>query len=279
MTITYDLPNFNARYYKDRAPVRRCARPWAMLHPQQPTRAVLLVHGYGGYPGELIRPGVDLFDAGFDVYCPRLPGHGTSGRDFSRSRAEDWIGVTTASFEYLKGRYGEVAIVGHSMGAALATITAAAFSVKKLVLLAPALLIPSIPVKQIRIMRHFIKRRRVEWVQDSEYHFYYDGDSDDDAYLGREYWSYVFLEQLWQLEQVRRKAVGVVETLASDTLAVIGGKDTVIAPQAALLVTSKPLGTNRHLELPSGGHFLPYDKDKGAQDEAMEATVAWLVTP
>jgi len=50
----------------------------------------------------------------------------------------------------------------------------------------------------------------------------------------------------------------------------------VVDPSASLLVTSKPLGSNNHLHLPKAGHYLPYDKDKEAQDEAMAATVAWL---
>ena len=276
MTITYDVPDFNARHYRDTAPVRTCARPWAMLHQEKPRGAVLLYHGYGGYPGELIRPGTDLFAAGLDVYCPRLSGHGTSGKDFAKSRAEDWVGVAYDAYDFLKGEYEELSIVGHSMGGAIATTIGAAFAVKRLVLLAPALLIPSIPVAQIRILRHFIKRRRVAWVQDPEYHFYYEGDEDDDAYLGSQYWSWAYLEQIWQLERVRRQAVSVVEELVADTLAISGGKDEVVDPAASLLVTSKPLGSNSHLNLPKAGHYLPYDKDRGCQDEAMEATVKWL---
>jgi len=276
MTITYDVPDFNKRHYLDKAPIRACARPWAMLHQEKPAHAALLYHGYGGYPGELIRPGIDLFEAGFDVYCPRLSGHGTSGKDFAKSRAEDWVGVAYDAYELLKQEYAELSIVGHSMGGAIATTIAAAFDVKRLVLLAPALMIPSIPVSQIRILRHIIRRRPVAWVQDPEYHFYYEGDADDDAYLGAEYWSYAYLEQIWQLERVRRQAVSVIEELRSDTLAISGGKDEVVDPAASLLVTSKPLGINNHLHLPKAGHYLPYDKDKEAQDEAMKATVEWL---
>ncbi len=276
MTITYDVPDFNRRHYRDQSPPRRCARAWAMVHPQSSGRAVVLYHGYAGYPGELIRPGVDLYDAGFDVYCPRLPGHGTSGRDFSKTRAEDWVGVAYDTYDDLKGQYDELSIVGHSMGGAIATTIAASFSVKRLVLLAPALLIPSIPVGQIRLLRHVIRRRSVAWKADPDYHFYYEGDDDDDAFLGSEYWSWAYLEQLWQLERVRRQAVATVEELGADTLAVSGGKDPIIAPAASLLVTSKPLGTNSHLHLANGGHYLPYDKDRPTQDEAMKATVEWL---
>jgi carboxylesterase len=276
MTITYDVPDYTKGYYRDRAPVRRCARPWAMLHSDKPPKAALLIHGYAGYPGELIRPGVDLFDAGWDVHCPRLSGHGTSGRDFSKSKAKDWIGCTRNAYMDLAQRYDEVAVVGHSMGGALAVIVASLFSVDTLALIAPALLIPSIPVKTIRFMRFFVKRQRTEWKSDPEYRFHYEGDADDDAYLGSQYWSYYYLRQIWQLERVRQMAVGCIEDLKSDTLSVIGSEDGVIGEPASLLATSKPLGSNKHLLISGGGHYLPYDKDRTAQDRAMEAVVAWL---
>ena len=44
--------------------------------------AVLLVHGYTGYPGELRSVADALYEAGHSVYAPRLPGHGTTRADF-----------------------------------------------------------------------------------------------------------------------------------------------------------------------------------------------------
>ncbi len=276
MQITYDIPNFSQGYYQDRRPVRKCARGWAMLQSGGSTKAVILYHGYAGYPGELIRPGIDLYATGWDVWCPRLPGHGTSGRDFSRTGKDDWLGTAFAAYEYLHERYEEVAVVGHSMGGAIATIVAGRYNAKRLVLLAPALLIPSIPVDQVRRWRHFIRRKKVAWQADPAYQFHYEGDPDDDSYLGRQYWSYVYLRQVRQLELLRREAVGAVEALVADTLAISGAKDPVIGEAASLLVTSKPLGTNLHRSIKGGGHYLPYDKDRAAQDEAMKAVVAWL---
>jgi carboxylesterase len=173
MHITYDISDFAEHHYQDKAPVRKSARPWAMIHEEAVAKAVLLCHGYTGYPGELIRPGTDLFAAGFDVYCPRYPGHGTSGNDFLASRAEDWIGTAYDAFAYLAQRYEHVSVVGHSMGGAIATIIADAFDADTLALLAPALVIPSLPVMQVRLLRHVIRRKKVDWQPDPDYRFYY----------------------------------------------------------------------------------------------------------
>ncbi len=277
MQITYEFPNVTEHHYQDKAPVRKCARPWAMVHPEAVGKAVLLCHGYTGYPGELIRPGLDLYDAGFDVYCPRYPGHGTSSTDFLASKAEDWIGTAYDAFAYLARRYDHIGVVGHSMGGAIATIIADAFDADTLALIAPALVIPSLPVMQVRFLRHFIKRRRVAWESDPAYHMYYEGEAGDDAFLGSQYWSYQYPAGIWQLERVRRQAVAAIDHLIADTLSISGGQDHTIPQEASVLVTSKQKGVNKHLHIPEAGHLMPYDKDMQAQNTAMAAVVAWML--
>lgn len=276
MQITYDVPDFTAKHYQDKAAIRACARPWAMVHHEKVSHAVLLCHGYTGYPGELIRPGIDLFEQGCDVFCPRYPGHGSSANDFLASKAEDWIGTAYDAYAYLAQRYEQVSVVGHSMGGAIATIIADAFDADTLVLIAPALVIPSLPAKRLRILRYFVKRKRVDWKSDSDYTMLYEGDPDDDAYLGSEYWSYQYPKGLWELERVRRQAVACIDHLSANTLSISGGLDKTIPKQASLLATDKRKGVNRHLHLPKASHLIPYDKHKESQDEAMEAVVAWI---
>ncbi|MGE4453413.1 MAG: alpha/beta hydrolase [Sphaerochaeta sp.] len=276
MNITYDVPDFSAKHYQDREPVRKSARSWAMVHEESTREAVLLCHGYTGYPGELIRPGIDLFASGYDVYCPRYPGHGTGNKDFLASKAEDWIGTAYDAYAYLAPRYDKVSVVGHSMGGAIATIVADAFNADTLVLLAPALVIPAIPKKSLWLLKFFIKKRKVSWKADPEYHFLYEGDSDDEAFLGSQYWSYQFPSGIWELERVRKQAVACIDHLVSDTLAISGGKDPTIPPEACELVVSKKKGVNKHLHIEEIGHLMPYDKNQEAQDKAMAAVVSWI---
>lgn len=277
MHISYDVFAWNKNHYQDKAPVRKCARAWQMVHQSRSEKAVLLVHGFSGYPGEVIRPGVDLYEAGFDCYAPRMPGHGTSGNDFLASKAEDWIGTIYDAYAQLSSNYGSVFLVGHSMGGAIATIIADAFDAKRLALLAPALVIPSIPVMKLRLFRHFIKRQKQQWQQDPGYHFYYEGDEDDDAFLGSEYWSFVFPPAVWQLERVRRQAVAALDHLKADTLIISGGLDKTVPQEASRLVVERGKGENKHLHIPAASHFMPYDKDLPAQNRAMESVVNWFV--
>ena len=123
MVYEYSVPNkWYKGLYKDQQPCRSAARPFSLIHEQPTKECWLLIHGYRGYPGELVRPAVDLYDAGFDVFVPRLPGHGTCGNDFIRSCGDDWIGVIRNGINDLKNRYDKVNLLGHSMGTSIAAV-------------------------------------------------------------------------------------------------------------------------------------------------------------
>ena len=81
---------------------------------------VLLCHGFTGSPHSL-RPWAEyLAGAGLSVSLPRLPGHGTTWQEMSRTRWEDWYAEVDRGYEELRGRSGEIFVMGLSMGGCLA---------------------------------------------------------------------------------------------------------------------------------------------------------------
>ena len=100
--------------------------------------AVLLLHGFGDTPQSLAELSAFLHACGWTVRVPLLPGHGRSLREFARSGADDWIGCATNEYDALLERHSTVAVVGQSMGGAMAMLLAAQRrEVSALVLLAP----------------------------------------------------------------------------------------------------------------------------------------------
>lgn len=81
---------------------------------------VLLVHGFTGSPASIVPWGKHLADAGLAVAVPRLPGHGTTWQEMSRTRWEDWYGEVVRAFDKLAANCDHVVAGGLSMGAALA---------------------------------------------------------------------------------------------------------------------------------------------------------------
>lgn len=106
-------------------------------------RAVLLLHGFGDTPQTLEYLARHLNKAGWTVRVPLLPGHGRLLHDLVTGRAGAWITCAREELAALRAKHETVAIVGLSMGGALATILAAeAPAPPAMVLLAPYLSMP-----------------------------------------------------------------------------------------------------------------------------------------
>jgi len=105
---------------------------------EESSHGVLLLHGFGDTPQTLSLFASHLAKRGFAVYAPLLPGHGRSMKEFTRSRADDWIRAATDALTDMRRRYATVSISGLSMGGALAVIIAAdRTDIASLVLFAP----------------------------------------------------------------------------------------------------------------------------------------------
>jgi len=112
------------------------------LAPDSPGAAmgVVILHGFGDTPQTVESLARALREHGFDVAVPLLPGHGRTLREFARSTREQWLAAARDAHAAMRARHARVAIVGLSLGGALATIVAADDpELASLVLLAPYL--------------------------------------------------------------------------------------------------------------------------------------------
>ena len=84
--------------------------------------AVLMLHGLTGTPytyGPLARL---VADAGFAVYAPLLPGHGTSPERLQHTRWNDWLIAARRAFDELAQAHEAVFVIGFSMGGLLSIV-------------------------------------------------------------------------------------------------------------------------------------------------------------
>lgn len=103
-------------------------------------RGALLLHGFGDTPQSLERLAAHLHRRGWSVRVPLLPGHGRTLKEFVETGRGEWYEAAVEAYDGLRHRSAGVAIVGQSMGGALAVRLAAARpDVWALVLLAPYL--------------------------------------------------------------------------------------------------------------------------------------------
>lgn len=105
---------------------------------------VLLLHGAGDTPQVLGGLAQYLGERGFSVRVPLLSGHGRALRDFAAVSAKAWHDDARREYDAMRESHERVAVVGLSMGGALAIRLAAdrGSDVPALVLLAPYVAMP-----------------------------------------------------------------------------------------------------------------------------------------
>ena len=81
---------------------------------------VLLCHGFTGSPHTMRAWAEYLAARGLSVSLPRLPGHGTTWQDLSRTGWQDWYNEVDVAFSALSKRCEQTFVFGISMGGCLA---------------------------------------------------------------------------------------------------------------------------------------------------------------
>lgn len=261
--------------YKDKLKCRPAARSFSLIHSEPTEECWLLIHGYRGYPGELVRPAADLYDCGFDVFVPRLPGHGTCGDDFARSCGDDWCGMIRNAITDLKTKYDKVNLLGHSMGTAIAALLGCEDdSVGKIVYVCPSFenLQMTLPSRIIlKLLSPFTKKIRCKWHPSSKYHLHYENAPCDEMYLGEEYFKWFFTKKLGEYYRIMKQGLKCIGDHPHEHLVICPTLDKVISLPSVSLY-KKAVGENKNvIFIENATHCVFYDKDPKAEQTAVDA--------
>lgn len=91
-----------------------------LLHHSGNSKGVLLIHGLMAAPLEVKQWADALYAQGYNVYAPRLSGHGTSVIDLATRNKRDWVQAVERGYKILAACSDEIILAGFSTGAALA---------------------------------------------------------------------------------------------------------------------------------------------------------------
>jgi len=83
-------------------------------------KGILLIHGLMAAPFEVRQWADFLYAQGYNVYAPRLTGHGTSVIDLATRNKQEWIDAVQRGYNILTECSDEIILAGFSTGAALA---------------------------------------------------------------------------------------------------------------------------------------------------------------
>lgn len=232
------------------------------------SRGILLLHGFGDTPQTLRLLALELHSAGYDVRVPLLPGHGRSVAAFVASRRQDWLNCARAEMVTMKRSHSSVALVGLSMGGAIAAILAAENTdAAALVLLAPYLDMP-VTHKIASVTFWF-------WAADKPRMSNSPGSirDPDERSKNLGYGAYTprLLYELWRLASTARKALAQIK---SPTLVVQSRTDPRIKPEVAEMAL-RALGKieKKLIWIEGAGHIITVDYGR---EQVFQAVREWL---
>ncbi len=121
----------------------------------------LLLHGYTASTAEVRPLGEYLYQHGYTVSAPLLPGHNTTPDDLNRQRWQDWTNAVERAYQELAAKCERVFVCGESMGALLALYLAADHpEIAGVGVYAPALRIANhdATMRQARLLYRFVRQ-------------------------------------------------------------------------------------------------------------------------
>ena len=229
--------------------------------------AVLIIHGYLGSPYDVRYLAEKLFQSGYTVSVPRLPGHGTCREDFITKGKKEWLDEVYKSYTELKKIYSEVVIAGFSMGGLLAIHAASEFKPERLILIAPALtnkrklMFYSTPL--LKYFRKTLNKNcRIKTYNDYE------------EYLKNEYWSKDWIKAVADIVHLQLNAKKLLKKLESEILLLISESDNTVPVEVSEIVrritgmknlTEKRVFKSNHMIFHSG-----------EKDNAVSMILDWL---
>jgi carboxylesterase len=237
----------------------------------EPTRAALVLHGFGDTPQSVAELAHALHADGWTVRVPLLPGHGRTVRDFAASGADAWIGCAREELAALHARHGTVAVVGQSMGGALGVLLAAESpsAVAALVLLAPYVTAP----RTVRAVgRAHLALGLVLPYVDS------DGGAasihDPEARAQALGYGVVTPRLLRELGRIVDAAHAVLPRVLAPTRVLLSRRDNRVAAEAAERAATRLGGpTNDVVWFEDCGHVIAVDRERA---RVFAATREWL---
>jgi carboxylesterase len=231
-------------------------------------RGVLVLHGFGDTPQSVRDLALALHATGWTVRAPALTGHGVTLDRFTQARAVQWLADGRTSLHQLRTRCERIAIVGQSMGGALATILAAEEEIDALVLLVPFMkLSPRATAfaafhRMVALVKPLLRSK-------SEYSIL-DPVARSQA-LGK---GVATPRLLRELSVVVRQARRSARLVTAPSLVIHSRRDLRIAVRDAEAAYAALGSTEKRLEwVEHSGHVISVDHDR---EQVTSRTIAWL---
>lgn len=226
------------------------------------TTGVLLCHGFTATTAEVRPLAQRLFEHGYTIGAPLLPGHNTHPADLNRYKWQDWVVAVEAMYQELKSTCLNVVVGGESAGGLLSFYLAARHpEIRSVLAYAPALRLNMSIVNQLKL--HLI----------APFIEYIPKEPSDDDTLWQGY-PVIPLKATQQLLMLQKEVLRLLPQLKQPVLLMMGGFDQTVHPVTAAIIQGKLAPGQVELHwMQNSSHVVIIDKEL---PEVTERTLAFI---
>lgn len=214
-----------------------------MEQPSDPKsqKACLLIHGFTGGPHEVEPLAQVLKTQGYYCVTPVLKGHeARDGSQLKGANFMEWLSTSEKVAKRLSHQFESLDLVGFSMGGMIAAYLAARITIRKLVLLNPALIYLS-PVR--------FGKQLISSLQQKDWSRLHKINTTP----------VVAVIEFMKLVRYTKKSLDQVLT---PTFIAQGALDPIVHPMGSKRIYRKMKGEKKLVYYPHSGHFICHDADK-----------------
>ncbi len=198
---------------------------------------IIALHGFSSAPKEVLELSKFIHKKGFNVYAPRLKGHGTSSKDLKNTTWEDWYLSVCRAIALATLKYKNIFIIGFSTGGLLALLSTKKCykQIKGVICINAALNLNDIRIKTILPAISFWNDL-VEAFNVNDYaKEYIDNNSENpEVNYNRHY-----IDSINQLNLLMKKTKKYIHKIKTPTCIIQAKNDPVVNPSSAYEIYSK----------------------------------------
>ncbi len=118
----YEYENDYLKFTTQKVKPRNIGMPFS-FEKKESDVCVITLHGFSSAPKEVLQMSKFIHEQGFNVYAPRLKGHGTNPKDLKETTWQDWYLSLSRAVTIATLKYKKVYIIGFSTGGLLALLS------------------------------------------------------------------------------------------------------------------------------------------------------------
>lgn len=221
---------------------------------------IVCLHGFTATTVEVRRFATSLFEHGYNVAGPLLPGHGVSPEAMNKVSWQDWYKAAEESILTMQSRCEKVFLAGESTGALLSLLLAANLSsISGLLIFAPALRIPGIwKTRLIWPFKEYVYKKHIDL---------------SSPWQG---FNVIPLHGASELSKLQSKVRTNLHRVSVPLIIFQGKLDQTIDPMSSVRVLEQVSSEDKHLVwLTNSPHVILLE---GPFDEVMELSIDFIET-